>query len=268
MASWPRAAGAELRYLDRFRRVRRAGSLPHSIPEPSCARLTSSWVAVRARLETWLARSPRSAEMTLRRARAAGGAVSLIDGAQAASPSCPVRRPRRSSDFYAWTVAQGARARPPWGVPARAPARAARGDEPFFDRLRTHDLGSGRPVPPVTTATSCHRTSFRGKHARLSPEIVGLGAAVDYLDAPRELQARARARERERFTAYMLHAACPRSPGLAVFGPRTPRAAEARLRRFVSRIDVHPPATPSAELAPPRRRVPSPAPAHPLAPQP
>jgi cysteine desulfurase / selenocysteine lyase len=141
----------------------------------------------------------------VRRARAAG-AVTLIDGSQAA-PQLPLDLREIDSDFYAWT---GHKALGPTGI------GVLHGRRELLESMRPF-LGGGDMISKVEFDTSTWNELPWKFEAGTSPiaEGVGLGAAVDYLS---ELgMEHVRAHERE-LTAYALER-LPEIEGLRLFGP-------------------------------------------------
>jgi cysteine desulfurase/selenocysteine lyase len=194
-----RERGAELRYLD----VDEHGELSLAQLDAELARGDVKLVAF-AHVSNVLGTINPVAEMT-GRARAAG-AVSLVDGAQAV-PQLPVDVAELGADFYAWT---GHKALGPTGVGVlHGRAELLEAMEPFLtggDMIGSVDLQS------VTWNELPYK--FEAGTPPIA-EIVGLGAAVDYLDA----LGMQRVREHERaLTAYML-TRLPEVPGLRVVGP-------------------------------------------------
>jgi cysteine desulfurase / selenocysteine lyase len=194
-----RERGAELRYLD----VYESGELSLQQLDSELARGDVKLVAF-AHVSNVLGTINPVAEMTAR-ARAAG-AVSLVDGAQAV-PQLPVDVGALGADFYAWT---GHKALGPTGVGVlHGRAELLEAMDPFLtggDMIGSVDLHS------VTWNELPYK--FEAGTPPIA-EIVGLGAAVDYLDA----LGMQRVREHERaLTAYML-TRLPEVPGLRVVGP-------------------------------------------------
>jgi cysteine desulfurase / selenocysteine lyase len=194
-----RERGAELRYLD----VDESGELSLEQLDAELARGDVKLLAF-AHVSNVLGTINPVAEMTAR-ARAAG-AVSLVDGAQAV-PQLAVDVAALGADFYAWT---GHKALGPTGVGVlHGRAELLEAMEPFLtggDMIGSVDLQS------VTWNELPYK--FEAGTPPIA-EIVGLGAAVDYLDA----LGMQRVREHERaLTAYML-ARLPEVPGLRVVGP-------------------------------------------------
>jgi cysteine desulfurase / selenocysteine lyase len=141
----------------------------------------------------------------VRRARAAG-AVTLIDGSQAA-PQLPLDLREIGSDFYAWT---GHKALGPTGI------GVLHGRRELLESMRPF-LGGGDMISKVEFDTSTWNELPWKFEAGTSPiaEGVGLGAAVDYLSALGMESVRAHERE---LTAYALER-LPEIEGLRLFGP-------------------------------------------------
>jgi cysteine desulfurase/selenocysteine lyase len=144
------------------------------------------------------------AEMTAR-VRAAG-AVSLVDGAQAA-PHMPVDMEALGADFYGWT---GHKALGPTGIGVlHARPEILDGMEPFLtggDMISSVDLQSAtwNELPAKFEAGT-----------PMIAEAVGLAAAIDYLSGLG--MPRVRAHE-QALTAYMLER-LQEVPGLRIVGP-------------------------------------------------
>ncbi|HEV3283987.1 MAG TPA: SufS family cysteine desulfurase [Solirubrobacteraceae bacterium] len=144
------------------------------------------------------------AEMTAR-VRAAG-AVSLVDGAQAA-PHMPVDVESLGADFYGWT---GHKALGPTGIGVlHARREILEGMEPFLtggDMISSVDFQSAtwNELPAKFEAGT-----------PMIAEAVGLGAALDYLSVLG--MPRVRAHE-QALTAYMLER-LSEVPGLRIVGP-------------------------------------------------
>jgi len=140
-----------------------------------------------------------------RRARAAG-AVTLVDGSQAV-PHLPVDVAAVGADFYVWT---GHKAYGPTGIGVLHGRRAVLEAMPPF-------LGGGHMISRVDRERSTWNELPYKFEAGTSAatEAVGLGAAVDYLDAIG--MERVRAHERD-LTAYALER-LPEVEGIHLFGP-------------------------------------------------
>jgi cysteine desulfurase/selenocysteine lyase len=196
--------GATLRYLD----VDASGGLSPAQLEAELARGDVRLVAF-THVSNVLGTINPVAEMTTR-IRAAG-AVSLVDGAQAV-PQMPVEVGALGADFYAWT---GHKALGPTGVGVLHGARELLEAMPPF-------LTGGDMISSVDfDGASWNELPYKFE-AGTPPiaEVVGLGAAVEYLG---ELgMERVREHERE-LTGYLL-ARLAEVPGLHVAGP--PRAAQ------------------------------------------
>ncbi|HVP01606.1 MAG TPA: SufS family cysteine desulfurase [Solirubrobacteraceae bacterium] len=137
----------------------------------------------------------------------AAGALALIDGAQAV-PQIPVDVAAIGADFYAWT---GHKAYGPTGVGVLHGRYELLQAMPPF-------LGGGSMIRTVERERSTYADPPAKFEAGTPPiaEVVGLGAAVDFLDSiGMEL---VRAHELE-LTAYALEA-LGRVPGLHAHGPR------------------------------------------------
>jgi cysteine desulfurase / selenocysteine lyase len=141
----------------------------------------------------------------VRRSRAAG-AVTLIDGSQAA-PQLPLNLSEIDSDFYVWT---GHKALGPTGV------GVLHGRRELLQSMRPF-LGGGHMISRVELDSSTWNELPWKYEAGTSQvaEAVGLGAAVDYLSAI-GMQA-VRAHEKE-LTAYALER-LPGVEGIRIFGP-------------------------------------------------
>jgi cysteine desulfurase / selenocysteine lyase len=144
----------------------------------------------------------------VRRARAAG-AVTLIDGSQAA-PQVPLDLREIDSDFYVWT---GHKALGPTGI------GVLHGRRELLQSMRPF-LGGGDMISKVEFDTSTWNELPWKFEAGTSPiaEGVGLGAAVDYLSALGMENVRAHERE---LTAYALER-LPEIEGITLFGPLDP----------------------------------------------
>ncbi|HLM27581.1 MAG TPA: cysteine desulfurase [Thermoleophilaceae bacterium] len=142
------------------------------------------------------------------RARAVG-ALTLVDGSQAV-PQMPVDLSELGADFYAWT---GHKALGPTGVGVLHARRELLEEMPPF-------LGGGDMISSVSfEGSSWNELPFKFE-AGTSPvaEGIGLGAAIDYLDAIG--MERIRAHERD-VTAYALERVAE-VEGLRAFGPPDP----------------------------------------------
>src|SRR3954464_6480182 len=139
------------------------------------------------------------------RARAAG-AVSLIDGSQAV-PQMPVNVAEIGADFYAWT---GHKALGPTGIGILHGRRELLEEMPPF-------IGGGHMIATVGEQESTWSELPWKYEAGTSniAEAVGLGAAVDYLNALGMDAVRAHEVE---LTAYAL-GRLPEVPGVTIFGP-------------------------------------------------
>ncbi|MBX5470046.1 MAG: cysteine desulfurase [Thermoleophilaceae bacterium] len=139
------------------------------------------------------------------RARAAG-AVTLVDGSQAV-PQLPFSVSDVDADFYAWT---GHKALGPTGIGVLHGRRELLESMPPF-------LSGGHMISAVDFDSSTWDELPAKFEAGTSPiaEAVGLGAAIDYLDAIGMENVRAHERD---LTAYAL-ARLPEVPGIHVPGP-------------------------------------------------
>jgi len=144
----------------------------------------------------------------VRRARAAG-AVSLVDGSQAA-PQLPLDVREIDPDFYAWT---GHKALGPTGIGALHGRHELLMEMPPF-------LGGGDMISKVEFDSSTWNELPWKFEAGTSPiaEGVGLGAAVDYLSAIGMENVRAHEKD---LTAYALDR-LPEVEGIRLFGPPDP----------------------------------------------
>jgi cysteine desulfurase/selenocysteine lyase len=136
----------------------------------------------------------------------AAGAVSVIDASQAV-PQMPVDLAEIDADFYAWT---GHKALGPTGVGVLHGRRELLADMPPF-------LGGGDMISTVGFDSSTWNElpwKFEAGTSVIA-EAVGLGAAVDYLDAIGMDAVRAHERE---LTGYAL-GRLAEVPGLRTFGP-------------------------------------------------
>ncbi len=141
----------------------------------------------------------------------AAGAVSLVDGAQAV-PQMPVDVGALNADFYAWT---GHKALGPTGIGVLHGRRELLGEMPPF-------LTGGDMIASVDfDGATWNELPYKFEAGTpMVAEAVGLGAAVEYLQALRM----ERVREHElQLTAYLLERLAE-VPGLRVAGP--PRATE------------------------------------------
>ncbi len=199
-----RERGAELRYLE----VDERGQLSLEQLDAELERGDVRLVAF-AHVSNVLGTINPVAEMTAR-IRAAG-ALSLVDGAQAV-PHMPVDLRELGADFYAWT---GHKALGPTGVGVlHGDAEILQEMEPFLtggDMIASVDMQSAtwNELPWKFEAGTS-----------MVAEVVGLGAAVDYL-SKLDME-RVRAHELE-LTGYMLERLAE-VPGLRVVGP--PAAAD------------------------------------------
>jgi cysteine desulfurase/selenocysteine lyase len=144
-------------------------------------------------------------EEVARRARAAG-AVTLVDGSQAA-PQLPLEVSELGVDFYVWT---GHKALGPTGI------GVLHGRRELLLAMRPF-LGGGDMISRVDLESSTWNELPWKFEAGTSPiaEGVGLGAAVDYLSEIGMENVRAHERD---LTAYALER-LPEIDGLRIFGP-------------------------------------------------
>jgi cysteine desulfurase/selenocysteine lyase len=142
----------------------------------------------------------------VRRAHAAG-AVTLVDGSQAA-PQLPLDLREIDSDFYVWT---GHKALGPTGIGVLHGRREVlRSMRPF--------LGGGHMISRVDLDSSTWNElpwKFEAGTSQIA-EAVGLGAAIDYLSAIGMDAVRA---HEKKLTAYALER-LPEVEGIRIFGPR------------------------------------------------
>jgi cysteine desulfurase/selenocysteine lyase len=144
-----------------------------------------------------------------RRARAAG-AITVVDGAQAA-PQIPIDVRELGADFYAWT---GHKALGPTGIGVLHGRRELLEAMPPF-------LGGGHMISRVENESSSWNElpwKFEAGTSEIA-EAVGLGAAVDYLSALGMEAVRAHEQE---LIAYALER-LPEVPGVRVLGPPAER---------------------------------------------
>jgi cysteine desulfurase / selenocysteine lyase len=194
-----RERGAELRYLH----VDAHGQLAPAQLDSELARGDVKLVAF-AHVSNVLGTINPVAEMTAK-IRAAG-AVSLVDGAQAV-PQMPVDVAALGADFYAWT---GHKALGPTGVGVLHGRRELLTSMPPF-------LTGGDMIASVDEQSATWNElpwKFEAGTSMIA-EVVGLGAAVDYLTNIG--MERVRAHERQ-LTEYLL-ARLSEVPGLRVAGP-------------------------------------------------
>jgi cysteine desulfurase / selenocysteine lyase len=144
----------------------------------------------------------------VRRARAAG-AVTLVDGSQAA-PQLPLDVRQIDPDFYAWT---GHKALGPTGI------GVLHGRHELLVSMRPF-LGGGDMISKVEFDSSTWNELPWKFEAGTSPiaEGVGLGAAVDYLSAIGMENVRSHEKD---LTAYALER-LPEVEGITLFGPPDP----------------------------------------------
>lgn len=194
-----RERGAELRHLD----VADDGTLSLDQLDAELAGGRVRLVAF-AHVSNVLGTITPVAEITAR-ARAAG-AVSLVDGSQAV-PQLPVDVAATGADFYAWT---GHKALGPTGIGVLHGRRELLDAMPPF-------LGGGDMIRSVSfEETTFNELPWKFEAGTsMVAEAVGLGAAIDYLDAIG--MARVRDHERE-LTAYALDRLAERDD-VTVYGP-------------------------------------------------
>jgi cysteine desulfurase/selenocysteine lyase len=194
-----RERGAQLRYLE----VDGRGELSLQQLDAELARGDVRLVAF-AHVSNVLGTITPVAEIAAR-ARAAG-AISLVDGAQAA-PHMPVDLRELGADFYAWT---GHKALGPTGI------GVLHGREEILHQMPPFLTGGDMIASVSFDGATWNELPFKFE-AGTPPiaEAVGLGAAVDYLSSLG--MERARAHERA-LTAYMLER-LREVPGLRFVGP-------------------------------------------------
>jgi cysteine desulfurase / selenocysteine lyase len=193
------ATGAQLRYLE----VAQDGTLSLEQLDAELARGDVALLAL-THVSNVLGTINPVAEI-VRRARAAG-ALTLIDGAQAV-PQMPVDVGAIDADFYAWT---GHKALGPTGVGVLH-ARAELLDQmpPF--------LSGGDMIETVEAQHSTWNAlpwKFEAGTSMIA-QAIGLGAAIDYLDALGMANVRA---HEHALTAYALERLA-QAPGVSLFGP-------------------------------------------------
>jgi len=193
------ATGAQLRYLQ----VAPDGTLSLEQLEAELARGDVALVAL-THVSNVLGTINPVAEI-VRRAHSAGALV-LIDGAQAV-PQMPVDVAAIDADFYAWT---GHKALGPTGVGVLH-ARAELLDQmpPF--------LSGGDMIATVEAQHSTWNAlpwKFEAGTSMIA-QAIGLGAAIDYLDALGMANVRA---HEHALTAYALER-LEQTPGVSLFGP-------------------------------------------------
>ena len=198
------ATGAQLRYLE----VGEGGTLSLEQLDRELARGDVALVAL-THVSNVLGTINPVAEIT-RRAHDAGALV-LIDGAQAV-PQLPVDLPAIGADFYGWT---GHKALGPTGVGVlHARAELLEQMPPF--------LAGGDMIATVEAQRSTWNElpwKFEAGTSMIA-QVIGLGAAIDYLDALGMANVRA---HEQALTAYALERLAALE-GVRVFGP--PVAAE------------------------------------------
>jgi cysteine desulfurase / selenocysteine lyase len=136
----------------------------------------------------------------------AAGALVVVDGTQAV-PQMPVDVGEIGADFYAWT---GHKALGPTGV------GVLHGRRPLLSEMRPF-ISGGHMISRVDDEMSTWSDLPHKFEAGTSAiaEVIGLGAAVDYLSALGMENVRA---HEEALTAYALER-LPEVPGLTLFGP-------------------------------------------------
>jgi cysteine desulfurase/selenocysteine lyase len=196
------ATGAELRYLS----VSDDGALSLDELDAELARGDVRLVAL-AHISNVLGTINPVAEV-VRRAHDAGALV-LIDGAQAV-PQLPVDVGEIGADFYAWT---GHKALGPTGVGVlHARAELLEQMPPF--------LSGGDMILTVEEQRSTWNDlpwKFEAGTSMIA-QVIGLGAAIDYLDGLGMANVRA---HEQALTAQALEA-LRATDGVTVFGPRSP----------------------------------------------
>jgi cysteine desulfurase/selenocysteine lyase len=194
-----RERGAELRHLD----VADDGTLSLDQLDAELAGGRVRLVAF-AHVSNVLGTITPVAEITAR--AHAAGAVSLVDGSQAV-PQLPVDVAATGADFYAWT---GHKALGPTGIGVLHGRRELLDAMPPF-------LGGGDMIRSVSfEETTFNELPWKFEAGTsMVAEAVGLGAAIDYLDAIG--MARVRDHERE-LTAYALDRLAERDD-VTVYGP-------------------------------------------------
>ena len=213
-----RRRGAKLRYLE----VDERGELSLDAARRGArARRRASWSPSRTS-RTCSARSTRSPRSP--RARAPRARVTLVDGAQAV-PQMPVDVAAIGADFYAWT---GHKALGPTGIGVLHGRRELLEAMRAVPGRRRHDRLGRAASASTWNELPC---KFEAGTPPIA-EAVGLGAAVDYLDALG--MERVRAHERE-LTALRCSSGSPRCRGVRVVGPPDAERPRRRGRRSRSR---------------------------------
>jgi cysteine desulfurase / selenocysteine lyase len=197
------AAGAQLRYLS----VGDDGALSLDELDAELARGDVRLVAL-AHISNVLGTINPVAEV-VRRAHDAGALV-LVDGAQAV-PQLPVDLGEIGADFYAWT---GHKALGPTGVGVlHARAELLEQMPPF--------LSGGDMILTVDEQRSTWNElpwKFEAGTSMIA-QVIGLGAAIDYLDSLGMANVRAHEQALTAQALELLRAA----DGVTVFGPRSPQ---------------------------------------------
>ncbi len=135
------------------------------------------------------------------------GAVVVVDGAQAV-PQLPIDLRELDADFYAWT---GHKAYGPTGIGVLHGRRELLEEMPPF-------IGGGHMIRMVSAASSTWTDlpwKFEAGTSQIA-EAIGLGAAVDWLDAIGMRRVRA---HEETLTAEALERLSSEVPGLILHGP-------------------------------------------------
>jgi len=215
-----RERGAALRYLE----VDENGGLSLAALDAELARGDVRLVAF-THVSNVLGTINPVAEMTAR-VRAAG-ALSLVDGAQAV-PHMPVDVAEVGADFYAWT---GHKALGPTGV------GVLHGRREILERMEPFLTGGDMIASVDSQSASWNELPWKFEAGTpMIAEVVGLGAAVDYLS--KLGMDRVRAHERA-LTGYLLERLAE-VPGLRVVGPAgTDGAARGGLASFTLQ-GIHP----------------------------
>ncbi|MGZ4268825.1 MAG: SufS family cysteine desulfurase [Solirubrobacteraceae bacterium] len=165
-------------------------------------------------------------EEIVRRARAAG-AISVVDGAQAV-PQIPVDLAAIDADFYGWT---GHKAYGPTGVGVLHGRHDLLSTMPPF-------LGGGHMIASVSLQDGSRWTEvparFEAGTANIA-EVIGLGAAIDFLDAIGMAQVRAHEQDLVTYALGRLRAV----GGIALHGPADPAARGAVISFALDGIHPH-----------------------------
>ncbi|MGZ6696290.1 MAG: SufS family cysteine desulfurase [Solirubrobacteraceae bacterium] len=162
----------------------------------------------------------------VRRARAAG-AISVVDGAQAV-PQIPVDLAAIDADFYGWT---GHKAYGPTGVGVLHGRHDLLSTMPPF-------LGGGHMIASVSLQDGSRWAEvparFEAGTANIA-EVIGLGAAIDFLDAIGMAQVRAHEQDLVTYALGRLRAV----GGIALHGPADPAARGAVISFALDGIHPH-----------------------------